>query len=130
VDQEAIIRMPHDWLRGATNREAGAIIHDSRNIARHENAVAPVFQVQYDYHKGAAMNIFEAKEAKIKAYLKFLNKVGATTRKKAVKIEVVEQALKIEDRLFDEITKYLVAEGSIQRSAGLVSITKTGISKL
>ena len=76
------------------------------------------------------MNIFEAKEAKIKAYLKFLNKSGATNRKNAVKIEDVERALKIEDRLFDEITKYLVADGSIQRSAGLVHITKAGIAKL
>jgi hypothetical protein len=42
----------------------------------------------------------------------------------------VERALKIEDRLFDEITKYLVAEGSIQRSAGLVNITKAGLAKL
>jgi hypothetical protein len=80
--------------------------------------------------KGAAMNIFEAKEAKIKAYLKFLNKSGATSRKGAVKIVDVERALKIEDLLFDEITKYLVAEGSIVRSAGLVYITKTGIGKL
>ena len=76
------------------------------------------------------MNIFEAKEAKIKAYLKFLNKSGATNRKNAVKIEDVERALKIEDRLFDEITKYLVADGSIQRSAGVVYITKTGVGKL
>ena len=76
------------------------------------------------------MNIFEAKEAKIKAYLKYLHKSGATNRKNAVKIEDVERALKIEDRLFDEITKYLVAEGSIQRSAGLVNITKAGIAKL
>ena len=76
------------------------------------------------------MNIFEAKEAKIKAYLKFLNKSGATTRKNAVKIEAVEQSLKIEDRLFDEITKYLVAEGSIARSAGVVYITKAGVAKL
>ena len=82
------------------------------------------------YIKGAAMNIFEAKEAKIKSYLKYLNKSGATTRKKAVKIEDVERALKIEDRLFDEITKYLIAEGSIQRSAGLVYITKAGVAKL
>jgi hypothetical protein len=82
------------------------------------------------YNKGAAMNIFEAKEAKIKAYLKFLNKSGATNRKNAVKIVDVERALKIEDRLFDEITKYLVAEGSIQRSAGLVHITKAGVAKL
>jgi len=76
------------------------------------------------------MNIFEAKEAKIKAYLKFLIKSGATSRKGAVKIVDVERALKIENLLFDEITKYLVAEGSIVRSAGLVYITKTGIGKL
>ena len=76
------------------------------------------------------MNIFEAKEAKIKAYLKFLNKSGATSRKDAVKIVDVERALKVEDLLFDEITKYLVAEGSIVRSAGLVYITKSGIGKL
>jgi hypothetical protein len=82
------------------------------------------------YWKGAAMNIFETKEAKIKSYLKFLNKHGATNRKKAVKIEDVEQALKIEDRLFDEITKYLVADGSIQRAGGVVYITKAGIGKL
>jgi hypothetical protein len=82
------------------------------------------------YKKGAAMNIFEAKEAKIKAYLKFLNKSGATNRKNAVKIVDVERALKIEDRLFDEITKYLIAEGSIQRSTGLVHITKAGVAKL
>jgi len=82
------------------------------------------------YIKGAAMNIFEAKEAKIKAYLKYLNKSGATNRKNAVKIIDVERALKIEDRLFDEITKYLVAEGSIQRSADLVHITKAGVAKL
>ena len=82
------------------------------------------------YLKGVDMNIFEAKETKIKSYLKFLNKSGATNRKNAVKIVDVERALKIEDRLFDEITKYLVAEGSIQRAAGLVYITKTGVSKL
>ncbi|MGB8212894.1 MAG: hypothetical protein WCE68_04980 [Anaerolineales bacterium] len=76
------------------------------------------------------MNIFEAKEAKIHAYLKYLNKSGATTRKTAVKIEDVERALKIEDQLFDEITKYLLAEGSIQRSAGVVYITKAGVGKL
>jgi hypothetical protein len=80
--------------------------------------------------KGAAMNIFEAKEAKIKSYLKYLKKNGATTRSKAVKIEDVERALKIEDRLFDEITKYLLAEGSIQRYSGAVYITKLGVGKL
>ena len=76
------------------------------------------------------MNIFEAKEAKIKAYLKYLNKSGATSRNKAVKIEDVERALKIEDRLFDEITKYLLADGSIQRATGAVYITKVGVGKL
>jgi hypothetical protein len=80
--------------------------------------------------KGAAMNIFEAKEAKIKSYLKFLNKSGATSRTKAVKIEDVERALKIEDRMFDEITKYLVADGSIKKAAGVVYITKLGLGKL
>lgn len=76
------------------------------------------------------MNIFETKEVKIKSYLKYLDKVGATTRKKAVKTEDVERALKIEDRLFDEITKYLLAEGSIQRAAGVVYLTKLGLGKL
>ncbi len=45
------------------------------------------------------MNIFEAKEAKIKSYLNYLNKAGATSKSKAVKIEDVERALKIDDRL-------------------------------
>jgi hypothetical protein len=76
------------------------------------------------------MNIFEAKEAKMKSYLKFLNKSGATSRKNAIDIEDVESALKIENRLFDEITKYLVAEGTIQRFAGHVYITRLGVSKL
>lgn len=82
------------------------------------------------YAKGADMNIFEAKEAKIKSYLKYLSKSGATTPKKAVKIEDVERALKIENQLFDEITKYLLAEGFIKRAAGVVYITKPGLSKL
>ena len=76
------------------------------------------------------MNIFETKEAKMKAFLKYLNKSGATSRKKAVKIEDVEKALRIENRLFDEITKYLLAEGSITRSAGMVYITRAGLGKL
>ena len=92
--------------------------------------VATPFELRYDLSKGADMNIFEAKEAKIKSYLKYLNKCGATTRAKAAKIEDVERALKVEDRLFDEITKYLIAEGSIRRSAGVVYITKTGVAKL
>jgi Mn-dependent DtxR family transcriptional regulator len=81
------------------------------------------------YAKGAAMNIFEAKEAKIKAYLKVLSKSGATSPKKAVKIEDVERALKIDDRLFDEITKYLIAEGLIKRAAGAVHLTKLGAGR-
>ena len=76
------------------------------------------------------MNIFEAKEAKIKSYLKFLKKKGATTRSKAVKIEDVESGLRMEDRLFDEITKYLLADGSIQRYSGAVYLTKLGAGKL
>jgi hypothetical protein len=80
--------------------------------------------------KGAAMNIFEAKEAKIRSYLKYLKKNDATSRSKAIKIEDVERALRIEDRLFDEITKYLLAEGSIQRYSGAVYISKLGVGKL
>ena len=76
------------------------------------------------------MNIFENKEAKIKSYLKFLSKNGATTPKKAAKIEDVEGALKTENRLFDEITKYLLAEGFIKRVTGGVYITKLGREKL
>jgi hypothetical protein len=80
--------------------------------------------------KGVGMNIFDAKEAKMKSYLKFLHKKGATNRKKSVKIEDVERALRMDDRLFDEITKYLTADGSISRSSGSVYITRSGISKL
>jgi hypothetical protein len=82
------------------------------------------------YGKGVAMNIFEAKEAKMKSYLKYLKKNGATARSKAIKIEDVERALKIENRLFDEITKYLLAEGAIHRYSGAVYITKFGVGKL
>jgi hypothetical protein len=81
------------------------------------------------YGKGAEMNIFEAKEAKIKSYLRYLSKNGATTLKKAVKIEDIERALKVEDRLFDEITKYLLAEGLIKRAAGAVYLSKPGTNK-
>jgi hypothetical protein len=82
------------------------------------------------YRKGAVMNIFDIKESKMKAYLKFLNKSGATNKKNAVKIVAVEQALKMDDRMFDEITKYLAAEGSIQKAAGMVYITKSGQGKI
>jgi len=76
------------------------------------------------------MNIFETKEAKMRAFLKFLNKNGATSRKKAVPIVDVEKALRMDNRLFDEIIKYLAAEGSISRSAGMVYITRAGLGKL
>jgi hypothetical protein len=46
--RSAEIKMPHGWLRGATNREAGQIIHDYWNNARHENMVVRVFQLRYD----------------------------------------------------------------------------------
>ena len=113
--------MPHGWLRGATNREAGRLYMILGILQGMKMRLQPNSRCGMIYIKGAAMNIFESKEAKIKAYLKYLNKSGATNRKNAVKID---------DRLFDEITKYLVADGSIQRAAGLVYITKAGVFKL
>jgi hypothetical protein len=81
--------------------------------------------------KGVEMNIFDIKETKIKAYLKYLYDHGATTKNKGVGIEDVESALRMDDRMFDEITKYLLAEGYTQRSARReVYITRLGVSKL
>ncbi len=81
--------------------------------------------------KGVEMNIFDIKEAKIKAYLKYLYGRGATTKKKAAGIEDVESALRMDDKMFDEITKYLLAEGYTQRSTRReVYITRLGVSKL
>jgi hypothetical protein len=77
------------------------------------------------------MNIFEVKEAKINTYLKYLNEHGATAKTKAIKVESVERALRVDDRLFDEITKYLLAQGYIRRSASKeVYVTKLGVGKL
>jgi predicted transcriptional regulator len=81
--------------------------------------------------KGVEMNIFDIKETKIKAYLKYLYDHGATTKNKGVGIEDVESALRMDDRMFDEITKYLLAEGYTQRSARReIYITRTGVSKI
>ena len=77
------------------------------------------------------MNIFDVKEAKIKAYLKYLYDRGATTKNKGVGIGDVESALRMDDSMFDEITKYLLAEGYTQRSARReIYITRTGVSKI
>ena len=77
------------------------------------------------------MNIFDIKEAKIKAYLKYLYNHGATSKGKAVKIEDVESGLRIDDSLFDEITKYVVAEGFAQRTAPrAIFLTRQGLDKV
>ncbi|MFH1524972.1 MAG: hypothetical protein ABIF04_08405 [Chloroflexota bacterium] len=77
------------------------------------------------------MSIFDVKEAKIKAYLKYLYNRGATTKAKSVEIGEVESALRMDDRMFDEITKYLLAEGYTKRSARReIYVTRTGVSKI
>jgi|WetSurMetagenome_2_1015567.scaffolds.fasta_scaffold67327_2 hypothetical protein len=77
------------------------------------------------------MNIFDVKESKIKAFLKYLNDHGATSKSKAVKIEAVESGLRIDDTLFDEITRYVVAQGFAQKTAPkMIHITKQGVAKL
>ena len=81
--------------------------------------------------KGARMNIFDIKETKIKSYLKVLHDQGATSKNKAVKIDDVERALRIDDALFDEITKYVLAEGFAQRAVPrAIYLTKLGENKL
>jgi hypothetical protein len=81
--------------------------------------------------KGVRMNIFDIKEAKIKSYLKYLHNQGATSKGKAVKIDDVERALRIDDNLFDEITKYVLAEGFAQRAVPrAIYLTKVGVNKL
>jgi hypothetical protein len=57
-------KKPHGWLRGATNREAKGIIHDYRNNARHENAVAPSFQVRYDLQQRSSHEYFRGQRSK------------------------------------------------------------------
>jgi hypothetical protein len=77
------------------------------------------------------MNIFDIKEAKIKAYLKYLYNHGATSKGKAVRIDDVESGLRIDDNLFDEITKYVVAEGFAQRTAPRsIFLTRLGAGKV
>jgi len=77
------------------------------------------------------MNILDIKEAKIKAYLKYLYNHGATTKSKSIAIGDVESALRMDDRMFDEITRYLLAEGYTQRAAPReIFITRSGISKM
>jgi hypothetical protein len=77
------------------------------------------------------MNIFDIKEAKIRSYLKYLNDHGATSKSKAAKIDDVERGLRIDDNLFDEITKYVVAEGFATRTAPKsIYLTKAGVSKV
>ena len=77
------------------------------------------------------MNILDVKESKIKSYLQYLYSHGATSKTKAVRIDDVESGVRMDDRMFDEITKYLLAEGYTQRSARReIYITRTGVSKI
>jgi hypothetical protein len=83
------------------------------------------------HSKGAAMNIFDIQEAKIKAYLKFLYNSGATAKSKSIAITEVERALRMDNRMFDDITKYLLAEGYTQRAPGRgIYLTRAGVSNL
>jgi hypothetical protein len=77
------------------------------------------------------MNILDVKGAKVKSYLGYLSRHGATSRKNGIRIEDVESALRMDDKLFDEITRYLLAEGYTQRSAAReIYITKLGLGIL
>lgn len=77
------------------------------------------------------MNIFDIKESKIRSYLKFLNDHGATSKMKAIKIDDVERAMRMDDTLFDEITRYVVSSGFASRTAPKsIYITKQGVTKL
>ncbi len=77
------------------------------------------------------MNILDIRESKIRSYLKFLNDHGATTKAKAVGIEDVERGLRIDDSLFDEITRYVIASGFAQRTPPrAIYLTKQGLEKL
>ncbi len=76
------------------------------------------------------MNILDIRESKIKSYLKFLNDHDATSKPKAVKIEDVERAMRIDDTLFDEITRYVIASGFVQRTPPKsLFLTKQGVAK-
>ncbi len=77
------------------------------------------------------MNIFDIKESKIKAFLNYLYKHDATSKSKAVALDDVESGLRIDDNLFDEVARYVVAEGYAARTAPRkVYLTKAGLNKV
>ncbi len=77
------------------------------------------------------MNILDIRESKIKSFLKFLKDHDATSKAKAVKIEDVERHLRMDDSLFDEITRYVVSSGFASRtSPKLIYLTKQGMEKV
>jgi hypothetical protein len=85
----------------------------------------------HEVERSLAMNILDVKESKIKAYLKFLHSHGATSKTKAVRIEDVERGLRMDDKMFDEITRYVLAEGYAARAAQReLYITKSGINQI
>jgi hypothetical protein len=95
-------------------------------------SIVSSFRVGYDdVERSLAMNILDVKESKIKAYLKFLYSHGATSKTKAVRIDDVERGVRMDDRMFDEITRYVLAEGYAQRSIQReIYITKSGINQI
>jgi len=77
------------------------------------------------------MNILDIKESKIKSYLKFLNDHGATSKPRAIKIDDVERALRMDDTLFDEITRYVVSSGFAQRTPPkAIFLTRQGVARV
>jgi hypothetical protein len=77
------------------------------------------------------MNILDLRESKIKSFLKFLNDHGATSKARAIKIEDVERHMRMDDTLFDEITRYVVSSGFASRTAPKsIYITKQGVDKI
>lgn len=77
------------------------------------------------------MNILDIRESKIKSFLKFLNDHGATSKAKAAKIEDVERAMRMDDAMFDEITRYVVSSGFAQRTPPkAIYLTKQGVAKV
>ncbi len=77
------------------------------------------------------MNILDIRESKIKSYLKFLNDHGAISKARAVQIVDVERAMRMDDTLFDEITKYVVSSGFATRTTPKsIYLTKLGLAKV
>ncbi len=77
------------------------------------------------------MNIFDIKETKIKAFLNWLYKHDATSKGKAVSLDEVESGLRIDDNLFDEVARYVMAEGYAARVAPRkVYLTRAGVEKI